>query len=314
MGRAVRTLAVMERIDTTSTARELEIRDVDLRYERCRVKNARAESALLADISARGFEQPLAGVASDEHWILIDGFKRLRCARKLGMGYVPCVSLGADEAACITAMLRGPGQKRLTFLEEARFLQELSSVHGMSLAEIAASLGRSKGWASIRLTSLAEMSDAVRDAVFRGSFPPHAYTHVVRPFARANGTAPASIDAFVKAASGHGYSVREIERLARAYFHGTEEARRQIESGHAAMALGQFRGASDACSARERTCLNDLERVARAMDALPSRASDAYLRSASFRAQAQIVLAHILGSAGEFLKAMRRLHDRCGAS
>ena len=96
MGRAVRTLAVMERIDTTSTARELEIRDVDLRYERCRVKNARAESALLADISARGFEQPLAGVASDEHWILIDGFKRLRCARNLGMGYVPCVTLGAD--------------------------------------------------------------------------------------------------------------------------------------------------------------------------------------------------------------------------
>jgi len=209
-------------------------------------------------------------------------------------------------------MLRGPGQKRLTFLEEARFLRELRCAHNMSLGEIAASLGRSKGWASIRLTSLAEMSEPVRDAIFRGSFPAHAYTHVVRPFARANGIAPVTIDAFVNATSGRGHSVREIERLARAYFHGTADIRREIESGHAAIALDDVRGMSTACSARERACLNDLERVACAMQTLPSHASDARLTSVSFRAQAQIVLARLLRHAGEFLKAMRRLHDRCG--
>lgn len=304
----------MEHIDTTSATRDLEIRDIDLRYERCRVKNARAERGLLADISARGIERPLAGVAAGVRWILLDGFKRLRCARRLDMGYVPSVTLGADEAACITAMLRGPGQKRLTFLEEARFLKELQSVHGMSLGEIAASVGRSKGWASVRLTSLAEMSDAVRDAIFRGSFPPHAYTHVVRPFARANGIDSATIDAFVRATNGRGYSVREIERLARAYFHGTEETRHQIESGHGAIALDEVRGASMACSSCERTCLKELERVALSMEALSERASDARLKTGAFRAQAGIVLARILGRAGEFLEAMRRLHDRCGAS
>jgi hypothetical protein len=129
---------------------------------------------------------------------------------------------------------------------------------------------------------------------------------------RINGVGAASVDAFVKATSGRGYSVREIERLARAYFHGTEEARRQIESGHAAMALDEVRGASRACSARERTCVKELERVALSMETLSERASDARLKTGTFRAQAQIVLARILRQADEFLRAMRSLHDRCG--
>jgi hypothetical protein len=301
----------MECIGITSAARELEIHDIDLRYEPCRVKDARAEGSLLADISARGFERPLAGVASGEQWILIDGFKRLRCARTLNMGYVPCATLGVDEAACITAMLRGPGQKRLTFLEEARFLQELQRVHGMSLAGIAASVGRSKSWASVRLSALAEMSETVRDAIFRGSFPARAWMYVVRPFTRVNGIHQPSTDAFVNATSGRGYSAREIERLARAYFRGTEETRREIASGHTSNALDELRGVSSACSARERTCLTDLERVACSMGTLAAGAEDARLTSAPFRAQAEILLSRILATAGEFVNSMRRLHDRC---
>jgi hypothetical protein len=295
-------------------ADEVEIRDIDLRYESCRLKDVRAERALLPDIALRGIKRPLSGVAAGVRWILVDGFKRLRCARKLNMGYVPCASLGADEAACITAMLRGPGQKRLTFLEEARFLQELQSVHGMSLGAIAASVGRSKGWVSIRLTSLAEMSETVRDAIFRGSFPARAWMYAVRPFTRVNGIDQSSVDAFVKATSGRGYSVREIERLARAYFRGTTEARQEIESGHAAIALDELRSASTACTARERGCLTDLERVARSMETLVARADEARLKTGAFRAQAQLLLARILATAGEFVNAMRRLHDRCAHS
>jgi ParB-like chromosome segregation protein Spo0J len=128
------------------TAGEVEIASVDLRYERCRVRDVRAERELLAEISMRGIDRPLAGVEAGARWILIDGFKRFRCARSLGMGSVPCLSLGADEAAGIIEVLKGPGWRPLGFLEEARFLRELNSVHGMSLGEMAAALGRSKGW------------------------------------------------------------------------------------------------------------------------------------------------------------------------
>jgi hypothetical protein len=294
-------------------AGDVEISSVDLRYERCRLKSVRVERELLAEIRERGIDRPLAGVESGARWILIDGFKRFRCARSLGMGSVPCVSLGADEAAGILEVLKGPGWKPLGFLEEARFLQELQSVHGMTLAEMAAALGRSKGWASIRLTSLSEMSETVRDRIFRGSFPAHAYTHVVRPFARANAGDTASTDAFVRATSGRGLSTREIARLADAYFRGPDELRRQIEAGHLAIVLNELAGArpSGGCSARERSCLKDLEQLAEAMARLSGHAVDSRLNSGAFRAQAQVLLAGVLARAGDFVDGMRRFHGRC---
>jgi AcrR family transcriptional regulator len=297
-------------------AGDIEVSSVDLRYERCRVRNVRAERELLAEISARGIDRPLSGVESGARWILIDGFKRFRCARSLGMGSVPCVSLGADEEAGILEVLKGPGWKPLGFLEEARFLQELQSVHGMTLAEMAAALGRSKSWASIRLSALADMSETVRDRIFRGSFPAHAYTHIVRPFTRVNGADAASVDAFVEAVSGRGLSTREIARLADAYFRGPDELRRQIEAGHLTMALDELRGASstDGTSSDERACIKGLEHLAAAMETLSGRAADPKLQSCAFRAQAQILLENILARSGEFENAMRRFHDRCRAS
>ena len=297
-------------------AAEVEMTRVDLRYERCRLRDVRAERELLGEIRECGITRPLAGVESGARWILIDGFKRFRCARSLGMESVPCVSLGADEAAGILEMLKGPGWKPLGFLEEAHFLHELQSVHGMTLAEMAAALGRSKSWASMRLSALADMSEKVRDRIFRGSFPAYAYLYFVRPFMRMNGVDAASVAAFVEATSGRGLSTREIARLAEAYFRGPVELRRQIEAGHLAMVLNELAGATPGggCSARERSCLEDLERLAEAMARLNGHAADSRLDSGAFRAQAQVLLARVLARAGDFADAMRRFHDRCEAT
>jgi hypothetical protein len=295
---------------------EVEMTRVDLRYERCRLKSVRAERELLAEIRERGIDRPLSGVESGSRWILIDGFKRFRCARSLGMGSVPCVSLGADEAAGILEMLKGPGWKPLGFLEEARFLQELQSAHGMTLAEMAAALGRSKSWASMRLSALADMSETVRDRIFRGSFPAYAYLYFVRPFMRMNGVDAASVDAFVRATSGRGLSTREIARLAEAYFRGPDEMRRQIAAGHVVMALNESAGAtpSGGCSARERSCLKDLEQLVETMARLTSHAADSRLKSGTFRAQAQVLLARVISRADDFTDVMRRFHGRCEAT
>jgi hypothetical protein len=296
---------------------DVELSAIDLRYEECRLRNAQAESELLADITRRGIERPLCGVASDTRWILLDGFKRYRCASRLGLDAVPCAPLGADEATGILEVLKGPGWRPLGFLEEARFLQELQSSHNMSLAQMAAALGRSKSWASIRLTAVADMSETVRDSIFRGSFPAHAYTHIVRPFTRVNGVDSASVDAFVSATSGRGLSVREIELLARGYFGGSEEFRREVDAGHAATLLGRIRAPRAAAaggSRRERDCLRELESLSRVVRALPARASDPTLASPAFRAQAQILLARILEQSDGFLSSLRRLHDTCRAS
>lgn len=296
---------------------EVELSAVDLRYEQCRVKNAAAENELLVEIGMRGIERPLCGVASGARWILLDGFKRLRCARKLHMTTVPCVPLGTDEAMGILEVLKGPGWKPLGFLEEARFLQELHAAHNMTLAEMAAALGRSKSWASMRLTALADMSDTVRDLVFRGSFPARAWMYIVRPFTRVNDVDEMAADSFVKAVSGRGLSTREIEFLAHGYFRGGEEIKREIDAGHVAMVLGQRRSTSAkaaGASQHERDCLRDLDSLSRVMRTLRARAYDPKLTSCSFRAQAHIQLTNILDHADEFINAMRRFHDRCRAS
>ena len=68
---------------------QVEISSFDLRYEGYRIRSAGAEKALLLSISAQGIRDPLAGVDRADQRILLDGFKRYRCAIKLNIGIVP---------------------------------------------------------------------------------------------------------------------------------------------------------------------------------------------------------------------------------
>lgn len=101
---------------------------LDLRYENCRMKDPRLEGRLLSSIAERGIEQPLEGVAVKKggHGVLLNGFKRYRCALKLGKATVPYTSLGGDEVMGILNLLRPANTKALNILEEARFIDEFA--------------------------------------------------------------------------------------------------------------------------------------------------------------------------------------------
>ena len=149
----------------------VELSQLDLRYEGCRLKSPVAEARLLAAIAQVGIQQPLQGVELSSTRVLLDGFKRLRCAKKLHLSTVPFVSLAPEEAAGIVCLLRAANDHALSLLEQARFLDELKAGCGLSVAEIAQQLSRSKAWVSLRLGVLAELSPVVREALFDGSFP-----------------------------------------------------------------------------------------------------------------------------------------------
>ena len=110
-------------------AEQVEIASLDLRYEGFRMKSAGAEKALLLSIAEKGIRDPLQGVDTKEGRILLDGFKRFRCAQRLGIGMAPYVSMGADEALGIIELIRISNAKSLSMLEQARFVDELKSVH-----------------------------------------------------------------------------------------------------------------------------------------------------------------------------------------
>jgi ParB-like chromosome segregation protein Spo0J len=144
---------------------------LDLRYEGHRLRDGAREARLLASIAERGIEQPLEGVDTPAGRFLLDGFKRARCAQKLGLDSVPYVSLGEDEALGILSLMRAATDKALSLREQARFIGELLTVHGLSLPEIAEKLSRSKGWVSMRKQLLEAMSPAIQELLFRGAFP-----------------------------------------------------------------------------------------------------------------------------------------------
>ena len=161
--------------------------------------------------------------------LLLNGFKRCRCAKKLGIDGVPYVSLGEEEATGILNLMRASTDRGLGILEQARFVVDLVTIHGMSVAEVAETLSRSKGWVCMRRSLLEEMSPAIQQVLFRGAFPVYSYMYTLRPFMRMNGDNQAEIERFVKAVAGRRLSVRDIELLAHAYFRGPASLREAIE-------------------------------------------------------------------------------------
>jgi hypothetical protein len=71
----------------------VELGSFDLRYESYRLRNKESEKALLGLILECGIRDPLEGIDAEGRRILLNGFKRYRCARRLGIEIVPYTSL-----------------------------------------------------------------------------------------------------------------------------------------------------------------------------------------------------------------------------
>ncbi|MGA2262800.1 MAG: chromosome partitioning protein ParB [Acidobacteriota bacterium] len=295
--------------------REVELSALDLRYESYRMRNPGLEARLLASIAQRGIEEPLEGVEGHDRSLLLNGFKRYRCARKLGIGRAPYASLGEDEALGIMNLLRASNNRSLGILEQARFIDDLRRLHKMTVAEIAAELSRSKAWVSMRLGLIGEMSEKVRLEIFSGRFPVYPYMYTVRQFMRMNGIKKQEIEDFVVAVSGKKLSVREIEQLAHGYFRGPESFREAIRNGHVGLPLQLMKhvpGDPDGCNEFECALLKDLEITHRYMQRVMGKSDDRRLKTRVFHAQANLLTAGILSRARAFIETLRKLHDRSG--
>jgi len=295
---------------------QIEISSIDLRYEYCRMKSASVEKTLLESILTHGIRAPLQGVdTKDGTRILLNGFKRMRCANKLGIGMVPWHCLGNDVSVGILELLRVSNARSLSILEQARLIDELKAVHDMCNADIALLLEKSKAWVSMRTGIIKEMSDRVMENIFAGKFPAYAYMYTLRQFIRMNGVRKEEIDGFVQLVSGKNLSIRDIEILAHGYFKGADELRDQIKNGHISWGLKQLKEFSKGpccCTGAEQKVLRDLEAVQKYMHHLIYKSGDTRLKTASFYAQANLLAGGILRQMNLFEKAMRQLNDRSG--
>jgi len=308
-------LAIMNYDQKNSGIRQVEISSFDLRYEHCRLKSKVTERSLLSSILDHGIRDPLRGVETkDGCRILLDGFKRYRCAKKLSIGIVPYHCLGEDEAFGIITLLRIANAKSLSILEQARLIDELNTIHKMSVSQIAGLLEKSKGWVGMRVGIIGQMSPAIMDKVFSGQFPVYSYMYSIRSFIRMNGISKQDVDEFVRSVAGKGLSIRDIEILANGYFRGGEDIRQQIRNGNITWGLACLKQISvrTDCTQVEQRMLKDLEIMQKYMQRVINKSKDDRYKTASFNAQANLLTGGILRQMKLFSRSIKDLHDKSG--
>ena len=293
----------------------IELSTLNLRYEGYRLRDDAGEARVLASIAERGIAEPLEGIDTPDDRFLLDGFKRRRSAEKLGLHCVPYVSLGEEEASGIITLMRTAPNKSLQILEQAKFVVELLTIHGMSIADVAESLSRSKGWVCMRRNLLDAMSDGVERILFRGTFPVYSYMYTLRPFMRMNSVACSDVEQFIQLVAGKHLSVRDIELLADGYFRGPDSLRAAIAEGKLNWSLDQMKNVPDdpeGCSDFERVLLRELQSLRNSMQRVVLKCQDRRLASRPFYAQANLLTAGLLSNLDTFQERMKAFHDRSG--
>lgn len=292
---------------------DVEISSLDLRFESYRIRSKKTEKALLGSIIENGILDPLQGIDSNGARILLNGFKRYRCAKKLDIRIIPYISLGSDEAYGIITFLRDSNVKSLDVMEQAHLIEELRVVYHLKNGEIARLLERSKGWVSMRTGLITEMSDVVKDLIFKGEFSSYAYMYTIRKFMRMNKISKKDIETFVVAVSGKNLSIRDIKILAHGYFKGSDEFREQIKTGKISWGINHLKkeiGLAKKCTETEQVMLKDLEIVQKYMQRIIGKTGDTRYKTNSFFAQSSLIIDGILSLIDIFSNTIREFNDQ----
>ena len=117
-----------------------------------------ALEALSASIAELGVLQPIVVRADDDGYVLVAGERRLRAARRAGLTEIPAVVRGVDDEAgsLVQALVENLQREDLTPLEEAAAYQQMLDDFGLTHADVAAKVGKSRSAISnaIRLLGL----------------------------------------------------------------------------------------------------------------------------------------------------------------
>jgi len=293
--------------------KHIELSSLDIQYEGHRMQSPAIEKRLMLSIIENGIRDPLKGVDIQNVPILLDGFKRYRCAKKLKIEMVPYESFGNDKVHAILEIIRSSDSRKLCMLEQAKLIDELQSVHKMTLADIAAYLEKSKAWVSVRSGAIKEISSVVIDKILKGQFPAYSYMYTIRPFRRLNDVKKKDVDEFVSIVSGHGLSTRDISILANGYFKGNDETREQIKKGNLIWGLSHLKAkSSELCgeTKSEQKMLRDLEIVQKAMQRIIYMNKKEKFERDNFLAQAGILAKAINLQLDLFRKTMEQFYDQ----
>ena len=204
---------------------DLELHQLELRYESLRKRDPKKERALVASLSEQGQLLPIVLVKSGGSHIVVDGYKRVRALRRLSRDVVRATVWELEEAEALlmerlmrSADAEGP-------LEQGWLLREMQDRFSLSQTELARRFDKSISWVSRRLALLAELPEAIQALVRAGTLGAHAAMKHLVPLARAN--EPESVKLATVMAAQH-LSTREVGAVCVGFTSGSAATRQLL--------------------------------------------------------------------------------------
>jgi ParB-like chromosome segregation protein Spo0J len=145
-----------------------------VRLQRYRLVQPRQERSLAQSLERYGQVSPVVICIHEQSYVMVDGFKRLRAARKLkGMERLDARRIDVDEQGAKAAIynLNRAGQRPVE-LEESWIVHALVREDGLSQVEAAQLLGRHKSWVNRRLAMLERLCERAKQELRLGLLTP----------------------------------------------------------------------------------------------------------------------------------------------
>ncbi len=112
-------------------------------------------SQLAQSIAQNGILQPISVRKRGSKYELIAGERRLRAARYCGFPVVPCiVHEVSDRHSAILALVENIQRQELSFFDEAKAIEKLIKIYGMTQEDAASKLGRAQSTIANKLRLL----------------------------------------------------------------------------------------------------------------------------------------------------------------
>jgi ParB/RepB/Spo0J family partition protein len=298
----------------------LELKTLDTSLEHTRTRNSTTERNLLASITEHDIMDPIQVVSCEKNstYVILDGFKRYRCALKLKLSTVPAELIANDPVQGILIFIRRQQNTGLNILDQAALVEELHIKYHLSIYDIAVKLDRSPSWVSLRLGMLKDLSPLVKRKIMSGAFPARVYLYSIKGFTRVNRVPSERVDTFVKAVSGKRIGTRDLTILSEAFFSGSKATENLLFEGKIREALELIKNvpaevaADNQINHFQRSVLQCLKNITSDMFSLVRNSSKITYENQLFSRDVHIWSSAVQKYLNIFTSTIKELYDRSG--
>jgi len=207
---------------------QLEFHQLERRWEHLRVRDPQRQRRLLASLADSGQQVPIVVVAAEgcsDHYVVIDGYKRITALEQLGRDTVEAVVWPMSEAAAVLLDRSQRLSEHETALEVGWLLAEMEQRFGYGLEELARRFDRSVSWVSRRLALAELLPEAIQQQVREGKIAAQVAMKFLVPVARQN---PEACQRMAAIFAEHHCGTREAGQLYGAWRRGSAAIRKRI--------------------------------------------------------------------------------------